>query len=45
MHSGLTEEPIAQIFANLSNHVSDISEIIPKKVLVKADLISIEEFF
>lgn len=45
MHSWLTEEPMTQIFENLHQYVSDDGDIIPRKVTVKSDLISIKDFF
>ena len=45
MHSGLTEEPIVQIFGNLSKQVVENWLVLPRKVEVRGDLVSIEEFF
>ncbi|MDD2693934.1 MAG: hypothetical protein PHY14_03300 [Candidatus Gracilibacteria bacterium] len=45
MHSGLTEEPMAQIFANLSKKVLSTGLILPRNVDVRGDLVSIQEFF
>lgn len=45
MHSWLTEEPMVQIFKNLSTQVIEKWEMIPKRVNVNADLMTIQEFF